>query len=108
VSWKYANRPAAPTTDAPAAPIIADFITLTLARGEQIASYVMNYPVLCPGETANPEASARQLHCVSSPARPRRRGSDLRPNTRQLRWLPPDGRRLRSAREITDQDGPLG
>ena len=100
-------------TDAPkAAPIIADFITPdVLARGEQITSYVINYPVPCgSGETADiPEGEPRIVAsppCVEPGETIVIEGFDLRPNTPvQLRWLLPDGRRLRSERATTDQNG---
>jgi phosphonate transport system permease protein len=95
-----------------AVPIIADFLTPDLfARGESIRSYVINYPVPCDsGEIT--EVSDRGARIVATPpcAAPGDvttvEGFDLRPETDvQLRWLLPDGRRLRSEKAKTDVDG---
>jgi phosphonate transport system permease protein len=100
-------------TDFPkAVPIMTDFLTPDLvARGEQIQSYVINYPVPCGSgeEPAIPDSGPRIV-----PSRPCSepgeviivQGFDLRPDTNvQLRWLFPDDRRLRSAKTTTDADG---
>ncbi len=95
-----------------AVPIITDFLTPDLfARGEQIKSYVINYPVPCgSGEEATIPDSGPRI--VSAPPCSDFgeviivEGFDLRPDTQvQLRWLFPDDRRLRSAKTSTDAEG---
>jgi len=100
-------------TDAPkAGPIIADFLTPdVLARGERTKSYAINYPVPCgSGEEATIPDSGPRLVPSKPCGDPKEtitvEGFDLRPNTNvQLRWLLPDGRRLRSAKAVTDENG---
>jgi phosphonate transport system permease protein len=100
-------------TDFPkAAPIIQDFLTPDLfTRGQQIESYVINYPAPCgSGEVSIPPASGPRLAatppCSDPGATIRVEGFELRPNTGvQLRWLLPGDRRLRSAQATTDSAG---
>lgn len=100
-------------TDFPkAVPIITDFMTPELfARGEQIQSYVINYPVPCgSGEEATIPDSGPRIVPSQLCSEPGEviivQGFDLRPNTDvQLRWLFPDDRRLRSAKTATDAEG---
>ncbi|MEW5956444.1 MAG: phosphonate ABC transporter, permease protein PhnE [Chloroflexota bacterium] len=100
-------------TDWPKAmPIITDFLTPELlARGEQIESMVINYPVPCGSgeEAAIPERGPR-LAPSALCSEPKEiitvEGFDLRPNTNvQLRWLLPEERRLRSEKTTTDGEG---
>ncbi|RME69424.1 MAG: phosphonate ABC transporter, permease protein PhnE [Chloroflexi bacterium] len=100
-------------TDFPkAVPILQDFLTPdVLARGEQTESYVINYPVPCgSGQEAEiPDSGPRivpSVPCSDPKTTITVEGFDLRPDTKvQLRWLLPDGRRLRSARATTDGNG---
>lgn len=100
-------------TDAPkAVPIILDFLTPDLlARGEHIESYVIDYPVPCgSGEAAVIPDSGPRLVPSQPCSDPKEvitvEGFELRPNTAvQLRWLLPDGRRLRSAKATTNAEG---
>ena len=95
-----------------AVPIISDFLTPDLvARGEQIQSYEIEYPVPC-GVAPNPEIPDSGPRIVPSQpcADPQEfitvEGFELRPNTNvQLRWLLPEERRLRSERATTDANG---
>ena len=95
-----------------ALPIISDFITPDLiARGEQIQSYIIDFPVPC-GVAPNPDISdsGARIVPVEPCAAPNDvvtiEGFDLRPNTEvQLRWLLPGERRLRSERATTDDAG---
>lgn len=100
-------------TDFPkAVPIIADFIRPDLfARAQRTENYVINYPVPCGSGQAEtiPDSGPRivpdQL-CSEAGAMVNVEGFELRPNTDvQLRWLLPDGRRLRSAKTKTDAQG---
>jgi len=95
-----------------AVPIIQDFLTPDLAtRGEQIESYVIDYPVPCEaGEPAQPPQSGPRLvvdpPCSEPGAMITVEAFELRPNTDvQLRWLLPGERRLRSGRTTTDESG---
>ncbi len=100
-------------TDFPkAVPIITDFLTPDLfTRGEQIESYVINYPVPCDaGEvTVPPESGPRIVAtppCSDLGAMILVEGYELRPDSNvQLRWLLPGDRRLRSAKTTTDSEG---
>ncbi|MFQ5612012.1 MAG: phosphonate ABC transporter, permease protein PhnE [Anaerolineae bacterium] len=100
-------------TDAPKAmPIITDFVTPdVLGRAERIESLVINFPVPCgSGEVATiPDSGPRIVPselCVDPQEFITVEGFALRPNTAvQLRWLLPDGRRLRSEKATTDDQG---
>jgi phosphonate transport system permease protein len=100
-------------TDAPKAiPIILDFLTPdVLVRGQQTESYVVPFPVPCgAGETGEiPEDGPRIVPspaCAEAGDEISVEGFELRPNSSvQLRWLLPDGRRLRAVRAATDQAG---
>jgi phosphonate transport system permease protein len=100
-------------TDAPKAiPIIVDFLTPDLfARGEQVESYVINYPVPCgSGEEAAIPASGPRIVPSQLCSEPGEEitveGFELRPNTQvQLRWLLRGDRRLRSSNTTTNAEG---
>jgi len=100
-------------TDFPkAVPIITDFLTPDLiTRGEQIESYIIDYPVPCGSgpmaeiAESGPRIVPREL-CAAPKAFVTIEGFELRPNTDvQLRWLLPEERRLRSERATTDENG---
>lgn len=95
-----------------AAPIIIDFMRPELiAQGEQIESYIIDYPVPCgAGENvALPDSGPRIVPsepCSDPDEIITVEGFELRPNTEvQLRWLLPGDRRLRSERAKTAADG---
>ncbi len=95
-----------------AVPIIQDFLTPELfARGESVRSYVISFPVPCgSGDNATLDESGPRLaatpQCASAKDTVTVEGVELRPNTDvQLRWLLPDGKRLRSSKAKTDADG---
>lgn len=100
-------------TDAPkAVPIITDFLTPDVfSRAEGLDSYMVAFPVPCgAAPEADIPASGPRLvpsqPCAEPQAFVTIEGFDLRPNTAvQLRWLMPDGRRLRSEKTTTDADG---
>jgi phosphonate transport system permease protein len=100
-------------TDAPkAVPIITDFVTPDVfSRAEQVESHVINYPVPCgAGEAASmPDTGPRLVpnpSCADVQAFITVAGFELRPNTGvQMRWLLPDGRRLRAVKATTDDQG---
>jgi phosphonate transport system permease protein len=95
-----------------AVPIITDFLSPELlARGQQVESLVINFPIPCgSGEPAATVESGPRLAPSQACANPGQTvtvtGAELRPNTQvQLRWLLAGDRRLRSERVSTDANG---
>lgn len=95
-----------------AVPIITDFLSPELlARGQQVESLVINFPIPCgSGEPAATIESGPRLAPSQACANPGQTvtvtGAELRPNTQvQLRWLLAGDRRLRSERVSTDANG---